>query len=83
MLSFPKPGICLALDFSNRGQYTLQVLDELDDLVMSAGGAVYPAKDNRMSSKAFKTYYPACDKFAAFIDPRFTSNFWKRVYDAK
>ena len=83
MMSFPKPGICLALDFSNRGKYTLQVLKQLDDYVMDAGGSVYPAKDNRMSSKAFKSYFPTCEVFADYIDPQFTSDFWERVYNER
>ena len=79
MLSFPKPGICLAVDFSNKSAAILRLLNELDELVMNAGGAVYPAKDDRMSGRAFKTYYPESNQFVEFIDPRFTSDFWKRV----
>ena len=81
MMSFPKPGICIALDFANRGDLTLQVLEELDELVLRADGTTYPAKDNRMSVRAFRSYYPAYGQFAEFIDPRFTSDFWKRVND--
>ncbi len=80
MLSFPRSGICLALDFSNRGEFTRRVLDELDTLVMDAGGAVYPAKDVRMSAQAFKAYYPAHEKFVQYMDPNFTSDFWERVH---
>ncbi|MDH3588328.1 MAG: FAD-binding oxidoreductase [Gammaproteobacteria bacterium] len=79
MLSFPRPGICLALDLANRGTRTLRVLDELDQLVMKAGGIVYPAKDNRMSGGAFRAYYPQYEAFSRYIDPRFSSDFWKRV----
>ena len=80
MLSFPRPGICLALDFSNRGPFTLNVLQELDQLVIAAGGAVYPAKDLRMSAQAFKSFFPQAKEFTRFIDPNFSSDFWKRVY---
>ena len=80
MLSFPRPGICLALDFSNRGLFTLNVLQELDQLVIAAGGAVYPAKDLRMSAQAFKSFFPQTKEFTQFIDPKFSSDFWKRVY---
>ncbi len=79
LLSFPRPGICLALDFANRGETTLKLAAELDELVIKAGGAVYPAKDVRMSSQAFKAYFPKMEEFKAFIDPKFTSDFWKRV----
>ena len=80
ILSFPRPGICLALDFSNRGAFTLKVLQELDELVIAAGGAVYPAKDLRMSEQSFKAFYPQVKEFVDYIDPNFSSDFWKRVY---
>jgi len=79
MLSFPRPGICLALDFANRGKVTLKLAEELDKLVMEAGGAVYPAKDIRMSTEAFQSYFPKLEEFKPFIDPKFSSDFWKRV----
>jgi FAD/FMN-containing dehydrogenase len=79
MLSFPRPGTTLALDFPNRGQPTLRLLDSLDDIVADAGGAVYPAKDARMSGLRFRQYFPAWEAFSPFIDPRFSSSFWRRV----
>lgn len=79
MLSFPRPGTTLALDFPNRGKATRDLLDSLDEVVMAAGGAVYPAKDARMSGAAFKQYFPRWQEFAAHVDPAFSSNFWLRV----
>jgi len=79
LLSFPRPGICLALDFANHGAKTLALTDALDALIIKSGGAVYPAKDIRMSSEAFKAYFPKSEEFKAFIDPKFSSDFWKRV----
>ena len=79
LLSFPKQGITLALDFPNRGQKTLSLLEELDVIVMKNNGRVYPAKDARMSSEAFKNYYPNWDSFQKYKDPKFNSNFWRRV----
>jgi FAD/FMN-containing dehydrogenase len=79
MLSFPRPGICLALDFANRGDVTLKLIAELDDMVVEAGGAAYPAKDVCMSSKSFQSFYPKIEEFKKYIDPRFSSDFWRRV----
>ncbi len=79
LLSFPRPGTTLALDFANRGRVTFELLDRLDDIVVAAGGAVYPAKDARMSGERFRTYFPAWRQFEAFIDPAFSSGFWRRV----
>lgn len=82
LLSFPRPGITLALDFPNRGEKTLKLLNELDSITQKYGGAVYPAKDARMSAEAFSQYYPNWDKFKQYIDPHFTSDFKHRI-DAK
>jgi FAD/FMN-containing dehydrogenase len=79
MLSFPRPGYTLALDFPNRGEATAQLLDALDLIVLEAGGRVYAAKDARMSARAFRAFYPEWQAFARFVDPRFSSSFWRRV----
>lgn len=79
MLSFPRPGTTLALDFPNRGPGTFALLDRLDDIVAAAGGAVYPAKDARMPARYFKQYFPAWESFSHYIDPKFSSSFWRRV----
>jgi FAD/FMN-containing dehydrogenase len=79
MLSFPRPGLTLALDFAFGGQKTLQLLDELDKIVLQSGGAVYPAKDARMSAESFQAFFPKWKEFAQYIDPHFSSSFWRRV----
>jgi FAD/FMN-containing dehydrogenase len=79
MLTFPRPGITLALDFAYGGQKTLQLLDELDKVVRQSGGAVYPAKDARMSSENFQAFFPRWQEFAQYVDPHFSSSFWRRV----
>jgi len=79
MLSFPRPGITLAIDFANRGPSTLALLERLDGLVADGGGAVYPAKDARMSAASFRRFFPAWASFAPYVDPKFSSSFWRRV----
>lgn len=79
LLSFPRPGITLALDFPFKGETTLKLLDDLDEIVGEVGGAVYPAKDARMSSNSFKRYFPKFEEFTSFIDPGLCSDFWRRV----
>jgi FAD/FMN-containing dehydrogenase len=79
LLSFPRPGVTLALDFPNRGEPTLQLLETLDTITRTAGGAVYPAKDARMSALSFQQYFPAWQQFEDYIDPKFSSSFWRRV----
>ncbi|HLF79070.1 MAG TPA: FAD-binding oxidoreductase [Dehalococcoidia bacterium] len=79
MMSFPRPGATLALDFPVRGEATLKLLDRLDDIAIACGGAVYPAKDARMSQRTFEASFPRWREFAEFIDPKFSSSFWRRV----
>ncbi len=79
MLSFPRPGITMAIDFRFNGEKTLKALMELDRMVKDAGGVLYPAKDARMSGMDFRKFYPQYEEFAKFIDPKFSSSFWRRV----
>jgi FAD/FMN-containing dehydrogenase len=79
LLSFPRPGATLALDFPNRGEPTLRLLESLDAITRSAGGAVYPAKDARMSAQSFQQYFPAWRQLQDYVDPQFSSSFWRRV----
>ena len=51
----------------------------LGTVVREAGGRVYPAKDARMSNASFRAYYPEWEAFRTFVDPRFSSSFWRRV----
>jgi FAD/FMN-containing dehydrogenase len=79
MLSFPRPGVTLAIDFPLHGEPTLALLDRLDRIVVEAGGAIYPAKDAHMSAATFRAGFPRVDEFAAQVDPAFSSGFWRRV----
>jgi FAD/FMN-containing dehydrogenase len=81
MLSFPRPGTTLALDFPNTGPAVFALLDRLDAIVDAAGGAVYPAKDARMSGASFRKAFPRWSEFQAHTDPRFSSGFWRRVME--
>lgn len=79
MLSFPMPGLTLALDFRNRGAATLGLLARLDSIVASCGGRLYAAKDQRLSREMFINGYPGLERFAAHVDPACQSEFWKKV----
>lgn len=79
VMSFPRAGFTLALDFPNRGAETLALLEALDAIVGEAGGRVYAAKDARMSPQSFRRFYPEWEAFAPYVDPRFSSSFWRRV----
>ena len=83
LLSFPREGVTLAMDFPISGRSTLDLLDRLDAVVRDAGGAVYPAKDARMSPDTFRRSFPRLEEFRAYVDPRFSSSFWRRVNGAE
>lgn len=79
MLSFPRQGVTVAVDFAFNGHKTLELCDQLDMLVREAGGAIYPAKDARMSPETFAVSFPNWREFAQYVDPKFSSSFWRRV----
>lgn len=79
MLSFPRGGTTLALDFPNRGTRTLRLFERLDAIVLEAGGALYPAKDARMSRCMFEAGYPRLNEFLPLRDPGMTSAMSRRL----
>lgn len=79
LLSFPMPGVTLALDFPQREPTNARLFMKLDALVHEAGGRLYPAKDAHMSADHFRRAYPQWQKVEALRDPRLMSRFWKRV----
>jgi decaprenylphospho-beta-D-ribofuranose 2-oxidase len=58
MLSFPRPGVSLALDIPQRGLRTQQLVDALNELVIEAGGRVYLAKDALTRPEHFQAMEP-------------------------
>lgn len=79
LLSFPRPGATLALDFPNRGRATLELMTRLDAVVKDAAGALYPAKDGRMTGELFRLSFPRWEQFIKVKDPAMDSDFWRRV----
>jgi len=79
MMSFPRPGMTLCLDFPNKGKDMLRFLDRLNSYAVDCGGAIYPAKDATMTSEHYKKSYSHIEDFKKLIDPKFSSSFWRRV----
>ena len=67
-LSFPQPGVTLALDFPNYGEPLFEMLDRLDDLVVEAGGRIYLGKDARLGKQDFRKMYPEWQEWKAVRD---------------
>jgi len=66
IISFPKEGYTLALDFPVR-KGLLEFLDELDKVVLQYGGRIYMSKDARMKPEILQGGYPELDKFKQII----------------
>lgn len=79
MMSFPMPGVMLALDFPIRRDVTFDLMERLAQITLEHGGRLYSAKDGRMTPEQFQTFYPQWREFERYIDPGFDSAFWQRV----
>lgn len=79
LLSFPIQGFTLALDLPYTGTDLIAELQEIDQIVLKAGGRVYLAKDACLSGDVFAQMYPNLEQFRevkASVDPeqRFSSS---------
>jgi FAD/FMN-containing dehydrogenase len=79
MLSFPQPGVTLALDFPNLGPRTHKLFERLDAIVGESGGRLYLAKDARMPRDLFEAGYPRLDEFLTYRDPGISSGLSRRL----
>ncbi len=85
LLSFPSAGWTLALDLPVGPALLPEVLDGLDEMVISAGGRIYFAKDARLSPDKVAVMYPRLAEFQALkhrIDPqgKLTSDLARRLH---
>jgi FAD/FMN-containing dehydrogenase len=78
-MSFPKPGITLAMDFPIKLEKSFVLFDRLASMTREFGGRLYPAKDARMTAAQFQAFYPQWERFLRYKDPAITSSFWERV----
>jgi FAD/FMN-containing dehydrogenase len=64
-MSFPIEGYTLAMDFPMRRKL-FPLLEEIDKIVVAAGGRIYLAKDSRQSRETFEAGYPGLGTFREF-----------------
>jgi FAD/FMN-containing dehydrogenase len=79
MLSFPQPGVTLALDFPNQGERTMKLFERLDAIVLEARGSLYLAKDARMPRHLFESGYPRLFEFLPHRDAGISSAMSRRL----
>ena len=78
LLSFPQPGVTLALDFRN-SRAVPALFARLDDIVRASGGRLYPAKDARMPRPLYEATYPGLAAFARHRDSGMSSAMSRRL----
>jgi len=79
MLSFPKLGTTLAIDFPQTDHLQAKLIDKLNAVVIEANGRLYPAKDAQMPAEMFQSAYPNWLELNTLRDPAIMSRFWARV----
>ncbi len=82
-LSFPAPGLTLALDFPNAPGATA-LIAELERITADNGGRVYLAKDGTLAPEMLPVMYPDLPLYRALLDEidprhRFTSDMSRRL----
>lgn len=78
LLSFPREGVTLALDFRN-SRAAPGLFARLDEIVQAAGGRLYPAKDARMPRALYEATYENLPAFATHRDPGMSSGLSRRL----
>lgn len=65
MLSFPRPGMSIAMDFPIHSKKTPILIDRLNELVIAEGGRIYLTKDTFTRAEHFRAMEPRLDAFNA------------------
>jgi decaprenylphospho-beta-D-ribofuranose 2-oxidase len=64
-LSFPRPGMSIAMDFPIHPTKTPALVDRLNELVIAEGGRIYLTKDTFTRAEHFRAMEPRLDEFNA------------------
>ena len=81
-LSFPKPGITVAMDFKNESSETTKMITSMYDIVGKYQGRIYLAKDSLLTSEQFHQMYDA-SSFSKYKDKNLNSLMWERLNSEK
>lgn len=79
ILSFPRQGYTLTLDFPNMQHLSWDLMRDLTEIVLRAKGRVYPGKDAFIDRATYQQMFPEWQDFVKYKDPMISSSFWRRV----
>lgn len=79
LLSFPRPGVTLAIDIPNRGVRTQKLLNDLARITTEHGGCLYPAKTALADVSHIETLASDWPAFLAHRDPGINTVFSQRL----
>lgn len=65
VLSFPRSGMSIAMDFPIHPSKTQIIVDRLNELVIAEGGRIYLTKDTFTRAEHFRAMEPRLEKFTA------------------
>lgn len=65
MLSFPRPGISIAIDFPLHPRKSQPLVDRLNELMIAEGGRIYLTKDALTRAEHFRAMEPRLEAFNA------------------
>ncbi len=63
LLSFPRPGMSIAMDFPIHSRKTPVLIDRLNELVIAEGGRIYLTKDTFTKAEHFQAMEPRLEAF--------------------
>ncbi len=79
ILSFPRPGYTLTLDFPNRGGATDLLFQGLNKIAIDAEGRINPYKDSSLSASDFQSSFPEWRQMLPYLDLKAESRFSRRM----
>ncbi len=82
ILSFPKPGISIALDIAVRDD-TQALVDALNEHVATEGGRIYLAKDSFTKAAHFRAMEPRLERFVSIRDKYDPSHTFKSAQSVR
>lgn len=79
LMSFPMPGVTLAIDFPNNGAKTVRLVKQLNEIAIKHDGKIYLAKDSLLTSDQVRSCYKELNLFLKFKNKSINSMMSRRL----